>query len=104
MYDRTLRCWGRGDHGRLGYDSTHSTGGAYGDMALLGTVYLGTGKTAKTIVAGCAHTCAQLNDGSYKCWGDGSHGRLGHSIGRLVHSIGHLGHSIGHSHVLSHVL
>ena len=79
MYDRTLKCWGRGDHGRLGYDSTESKGGAYSDMALLDTVFVGDGKTVKTIMASCTHTCVQLNDGSHKCWGDGSYGRLGYN-------------------------
>jgi alpha-tubulin suppressor-like RCC1 family protein len=29
------------------------------------------------IAAGQYHTCAALSDGSLKCWGDGSYGRLG---------------------------
>ena len=78
LNDRTLKCWGRGDHGRLGYDSTDSKGVAYPEMALLGTVDLGSGKTVRSITSSCTHTCAHLNDGSLKCWGEGAHGRLGY--------------------------
>jgi hypothetical protein len=44
----------------------------------LPAIDLGTGKTAVQLVAGGSHTCVLLNDGSAKCWGAGSYGRLGH--------------------------
>ena len=78
LYDRSVKCWGRGDNGRLGYDSHYTKGLLPGDMASIGSVFLGLGKTARSITAGCTHTCAELNDGSLKCWGDGSYGRLGY--------------------------
>ena len=40
----------------------------------LPSVDLGTGKTAKQVVAGYHHTCAVLNDDTVKCWGYGSYG------------------------------
>ena len=49
-----VKCWGRGDFGQLGYDSTDNKGDAAGDMAGLGTVNLGAGAIA--ITAGGQHT------------------------------------------------
>ena len=36
-----VKCWGRGDYGQLGYDSTDNKGDAAGEMAGLGTVGVG---------------------------------------------------------------
>jgi alpha-tubulin suppressor-like RCC1 family protein len=41
------------------------------------SVDLGTGRTAKQIVAGWYHNCAVLDDSDVKCWGDGRMGQLG---------------------------
>lgn len=43
-------------------------------------------KTALAIAAGYIHTCAILDDGSVKCWGDGGNGALGYGdyLSRLV--------------------
>jgi alpha-tubulin suppressor-like RCC1 family protein len=41
------------------------------------TVDLGTGRTAVSVSAGGYHTCAILDDGSLKCWGQGTSGQLG---------------------------
>ena len=43
----------------------------------LPAVDLGTGRTAKMISAGYAHTCAVLDDDSVKCWGRNNYGQLG---------------------------
>ena len=71
LYDRTLKCWGRGDNGRLGHDSLTSVGAVQGDMASLTFSYVGHAKTVKSIISGCTHTCVELNDGSLKCFGEG---------------------------------
>ena len=75
--DGTVRCWGSGASGRLGYGTTDDIGDDE-TPAAAGPVNLGAGRTAKAITAGNAHTCAILDNGSVRCWGDGSSGRLGY--------------------------
>jgi alpha-tubulin suppressor-like RCC1 family protein len=76
LQDYSVRCWGEGGSGQLGYGSA--------TRSLLGPttspVALGAGKTAKRIVAGAYHTCALLNDNSVKCWGSGQKGQLGTGV------------------------
>jgi alpha-tubulin suppressor-like RCC1 family protein len=69
-----VRCWGRGDDGRLGYGGVETIGddeppSSAGDVAL--------GGPAMQLVAGRRHTCALRSDGVLRCWGNGSHGQLG---------------------------
>lgn len=78
--DSKLKCWGRGQTGRLGYDSTVNKGKAAGEMAALATVNLGTGRTAKKVAAGGYHTCAILDNNLVKCWGGGGLGNDGQGI------------------------
>ncbi len=71
----TVRCWGSGANGQLGYGNTKTIGddepaGAGGDVDL--------GGRAVQISAGDEHTCAVLEDRSARCWGKGRHGRLGY--------------------------
>ncbi len=74
----TLRCWGFGGNGRLGYGST-STIGDDETPGSAGPVDLGAGRTAERIAAGAFHTCAMLDGGSLRCWGFGGNGRLGYA-------------------------
>lgn len=73
----TVRCWGRGDNGRLGNNNVDNVG-ENNDPRDDGPVSLGVGRTARAIAAGAAHTCAILDDGSVRCWGLGTDGRLGY--------------------------
>merc|ERR1711988_2084577 len=41
-------------------------------------VDLGTGRSAKSLVAGSYHTCAILDTNDVKCWGSGRDGQLGY--------------------------
>ncbi len=72
-----VRCWGRNGSGQLGLGDTASRGDGPGEMGdSLPTVSLGTGRTA----SGCRpafSTCALLDDGTVKCWGDNDFGQLG---------------------------
>jgi alpha-tubulin suppressor-like RCC1 family protein len=73
-----VKCWGEGSSGRLGQGSTSDLGDGAGEMGDdLDPVDLGTGRTATAISAGDKHTCALLDNGNVKCWGEGSSGRLG---------------------------
>ena len=69
-----VRCWGRGNNGRLGY-GTQAWVGINNTPADVGDVPLGTPVTE--IAAGLAHTCARLTDGTARCWGWGGLGQLG---------------------------
>ena len=75
--DRSVRCWGFGGNGQLGYASPFAIGDRQ-TPASAGPVDLGTGRTAKAITAGQFHTCAILDDGSVRCWGSGLNGQLGY--------------------------
>jgi len=68
-----VRCWGDGSLGRLGHGvplDEDSTPARAGDVPL--------GGPATQLAAGGAHTCAVLQGGAVRCWGDGSHGQLGY--------------------------
>ena len=75
--DASVRCWGYGGDGRLGYGSQKSIGDDEAPAAA-GPVNLGAGRTARAIAAGRAHSCAVLDDGSVRCFGFGFDGRLGY--------------------------
>ena len=72
----TVRCWGGNESGVLGYGHTNNIGddetpADAGDVNVGGTV---------TQIAAKAHfhTCALLDTGIVRCWGDNSHGQLGY--------------------------
>ena len=73
--DRRVYCWGNGDDGRLGGNSTSDSQtpdlvhGTVNGFGLLGGVY--------QVDNGYKHTCAVKTNGRAYCWGDGEHGRLG---------------------------
>jgi len=76
--DGTVKCFGEGDGGRLGRGSTTDAGRSAASMGnSLLPINLGTGRTAKSLATGAAHTCALLDDDSVKCWGANDDGQLG---------------------------
>ncbi|WP_146155436.1 RCC1 domain-containing protein [Enhygromyxa salina] len=70
-----VKCWGKGNEGRLGY----------GNVAWVGLIntpdavgFVEVGGTPTKLAAGSAHTCALLDDGTIRCWGWGARGQLGY--------------------------
>jgi alpha-tubulin suppressor-like RCC1 family protein len=75
----SVECWGDNDDGQLGYGNLTQVGASPNDLpSNAGPVNLGPGRTAKAISAGGSDTCAILDNGSVKCWGMGTYGRLGY--------------------------
>ena len=74
----TVRCWGFGANGRLGYGNTQTIGDNEAPGSV-GPVNLGAGRTAKALSAGDGHTCAILDNDLIRCWGYGFDGRLGYN-------------------------
>jgi alpha-tubulin suppressor-like RCC1 family protein len=76
--DGTLRCFGRNANGQLGIGSTTTVGSTAASMgAALKAVNLGAGRKATSVATGLSHTCALLDDGTLKCWGNNLDGQLG---------------------------
>src|SRR5436309_1650424 len=67
LRDGTLRCWGRGEEGRLGNGSTANSS----------TPVTISGLTPAVLAPGAEHTCAILQDRTKRCWGDNNYGQLG---------------------------
>jgi E3 ubiquitin-protein ligase HERC3 len=74
-----VKCWGSNEHFQLGLgEDMVSMGSSPGEMGdALPTVKLGTRHTPVHLVAGGSHTCALLESGSAKCWGNNYYGQLG---------------------------
>jgi alpha-tubulin suppressor-like RCC1 family protein len=79
----SVRCWGFGGEGRLGYGNTSDVGDDE-TPASVGPVDLGPDRKAVAISAGGQHTCALLDDDSIRCWGFGATGRLGYCNARDI--------------------
>ena len=63
---------GSNSAGQLGQGSTSRLGDDAGEMGdELPEIDLGSGRTAVDIAAGGSQSCAILDDGTAKCWGDG---------------------------------
>jgi alpha-tubulin suppressor-like RCC1 family protein len=73
----TARCWGDGFRGQLGNGTVGW--GNYSSSPI--TVSLSSGATVVAVSAGGQHTCAVLNDGTARCWGDNYYGQLGNGLG-----------------------
>ncbi|WP_198154605.1 hypothetical protein [Plesiocystis pacifica] len=71
----TVRCWGRGDSGQLGYGNINQVGddefpSDVGDVVLPGPVL--------RLSLGGNHSCGIFQDGGLRCWGQNDRGQLGY--------------------------
>ncbi|HEV8551624.1 MAG TPA: hypothetical protein VGQ57_21395 [Polyangiaceae bacterium] len=86
LSDGTIKCWGQGDYGQLGY----ADGDDLGDDELPSdrpavSVSTTPGVTVTQVSAGFSHTCALLSDGTVKCWGANQDGQLGRGTPNNLH-------------------
>ncbi len=71
-----VKCWGTNSSGELGYGDTRERGADFDMGNNLAIVSLG-GRPTVDLVAGASYTCALLDDGTVKCWGNNDGGQLG---------------------------
>jgi alpha-tubulin suppressor-like RCC1 family protein len=64
-----VQCWGSNTYGQLGDGST--------TRRLTPAAVSGLSSGVTAVVAGGYHSCALMNDGSVKCWGQNESGKLG---------------------------
>ncbi|KAJ1468500.1 regulator of chromosome condensation 1/beta-lactamase-inhibitor protein II, partial [Baffinella frigidus] len=80
LEDNSVKCWGSGNYGQLGYGSKSSLGTSAEDMGdNLHVVDVG-GTATSSVVAlagGYYNQCAVLSNGDVKCWGYNEWGVLG---------------------------
>ena len=67
-----VKCWGRNREGQLG-DGSNTDSTTPSSTA----INLGAGRTAVALSGGYDHTCAILDNGDLKCWGNDGSGQLG---------------------------
>lgn len=71
-----VRCWGNNDFGQLGTGDTELVG----DDELPSSVApIDLGGNAVQVAAGRGHSCALMDDATVRCWGDNLWGQLGHA-------------------------
>ncbi|MDP6235895.1 MAG: hypothetical protein QF364_08640, partial [Candidatus Poseidoniaceae archaeon] len=74
-----LKCWGSDSRGQLGDGGQLWTSSNPTDTNTPSStaIDLGTGRTAVAVTAGQSYTCAILDNGDLKCWGEDVYGQLG---------------------------
>jgi hypothetical protein len=77
-------CWGKNDYGQLGLGDTANRGDGPNEMGgNLPKVELGTWLDPTDLASGRDFSCALLNNGKVKCWGNNTYGQLG--LGDTAH-------------------
>ncbi|MBL8775897.1 MAG: carboxypeptidase regulatory-like domain-containing protein [Acidimicrobiales bacterium] len=75
--DDHVKCWGLNNVSQLGIPGVYR-GDQPGEMGdALPPLNLGSAHTVDAVTAGEFHSCALLDDGAVKCWGDNNSGELG---------------------------
>ncbi|KAK3289912.1 hypothetical protein CYMTET_2626 [Cymbomonas tetramitiformis] len=80
----SVRCFGQGEAGQLGYESSESHGGAVGSMPPPGDVQVGA--EVFQVAAGGDVSCVVTTRGGIRCWGARGDGSLGNP--RLAGNLG----------------
>jgi alpha-tubulin suppressor-like RCC1 family protein len=81
----SVKCWGYGGRGRLGYGNEQNLGDDEPLSAIPALeVSSDPGVTVRALAAGSEHTCAVLGDGTVKCWGWNYYGQLGYGHTRNI--------------------
>lgn len=81
LEDGAVRCWGQGRYGKLGYGNTNNIGDDE-TPASAGDVNVG-GKVVQ-LSMGRDHSCALLDTGAVRCWGNNDYGQLGHGNTAMI--------------------
>lgn len=74
LVDGGLKCWGQNNHGQLGLGHTENIGDNEAPSSISP---IELGQKVKDVSAGSFHTCAVLENGEVKCWGNNIRGQLG---------------------------
>ncbi len=75
LTDASVKCWGHGNFGQLGYGDTEWIG----DDELPSSVgVVDLGDAAVKLTAGSNHACALTDQQTVRCWGDNDEGQLGY--------------------------
>ncbi len=78
MDDKSVRCWGNGSNGRLGYNSSANVGDGVGQTIMeAGAVPIGGADVLQ--ISAAQGSCALLTDGNLRCWGTNGQGQLGYN-------------------------
>ena len=73
--NKEVRCWGLGLDGRLGYGTVTDVGD---DEMPFDVGSISIGGDVDEIACGQKHSCALLESGAVRCWGDNQYGQLGY--------------------------
>ena len=73
-----VKCWGYNGFGQLGQGNTTDLGDGPNEVGdTLAPIQLGSGRSARAITASGYLSCALLDNGQVKCWGQNGFGALG---------------------------
>lgn len=77
-----VRCWGRGNEGRLGLGPVALPSGPHvgDDEVPADAPAVDVGGEVQSMSASFTHTCVALVGGDVRCWGKGEYGKLGYGI------------------------
>ena len=91
MEDGGVRCWGTNENGALGYGVGMYVGD---DETLESLLDVSIGGVVVELALGSGHSCAILDTGDVKCWGNNEYGQLGYGNTNTV-GLGNLPSDVG---------